>query len=133
MPLWLKGEPVIQSRIRFSYSEDCFGVFGGGTRLAMPKTICTPNTSSLKPSSGDTKGVLDYGVLGYPGYVIWAGMMGREDTRKKAFPRVQMGLSFAWMARLASECIVSFFCKPTLYNPRPLRCLYKPEGLVHGG
>ena len=36
-----------------------FEVFGGGTRLAMPKTICTPDTSSLKPGSGVTKGVLD--------------------------------------------------------------------------
>ena len=36
-----------------------FGVFGGGTRLAMPKTICAPDSSSLKPSSGATEGVLD--------------------------------------------------------------------------
>src|SRR3954467_15876825 len=27
---------------------------GGGTRLAMPKTICTPDSSSLKPGSGAT-------------------------------------------------------------------------------
>ena len=39
--------------------EDYFGVFGGGTRLAMPKTICAPDTSSLKPGSGATEGVLD--------------------------------------------------------------------------
>ena len=25
-----------------------YEVFGGGTRLAMPKTICAPDTSSLK-------------------------------------------------------------------------------------
>ena len=36
-----------------------FGIFGGGTHLAMPKTICMPDTSSLKPSSGPTEGVLD--------------------------------------------------------------------------
>ena len=36
-----------------------FGVFGEGTRLAMPKTICAPNSSSLKPGSGATEGVLD--------------------------------------------------------------------------
>ena len=36
-----------------------FGVFGVGTRLAMPKTICAPDSSSLKPGSGATKGVLD--------------------------------------------------------------------------
>ena len=36
-----------------------YGVFGGGTRLAMPKTICAPDSSSLQPSSGATKEVLD--------------------------------------------------------------------------
>ena len=36
-----------------------YGVFGGGTRLAMPKTICAPDSSSLKPGSGATEGVLD--------------------------------------------------------------------------
>ena len=36
-----------------------YGVFGGGTRLAMPKKICTPDSSSLKPGSGATEGVLD--------------------------------------------------------------------------
>ena len=30
-----------------------------GTRLAMPKKICAPDTSSLKPGSGATEGVLD--------------------------------------------------------------------------
>ena len=36
-----------------------YEVFGGGTRLAMPKTICVPDSSSLKPGSGATEGVLD--------------------------------------------------------------------------
>ena len=41
-----------------------------------------PNTtSSLKASLGATEGVLDYGVPGRPGYVTWAGLVGREDTR----------------------------------------------------
>ena len=43
----------------FVTSEDCVGVFGEGTRLAMPKTVCAPDTSSLKPGSGATEGVLD--------------------------------------------------------------------------
>ena len=43
----------------FSVFEDYFEVFGGGTRLAMPKKIRAPNTLSLKPSSGATEGVLD--------------------------------------------------------------------------
>ena len=36
-----------------------YGVFGGGTRLAMRKTICASDSSSLKPGSGATEGVLD--------------------------------------------------------------------------
>ena len=36
-----------------------YEVFGGGTRLAMPKTIGAPESSSLKPGSGATEGVLD--------------------------------------------------------------------------
>ena len=36
-----------------------YEVLGGGTRLAMPKTICVPDSSSLKPGSGATEGVLD--------------------------------------------------------------------------
>ena len=36
-----------------------YGVFGEGTHLAMPKTICAPDPSSLKPGSGATEGVLD--------------------------------------------------------------------------
>ena len=34
-------------------------VIDGGTRLAMPKRIYAPNTSSLKTGSGATEGVLD--------------------------------------------------------------------------
>ena len=36
-----------------------YGVFGEGTRLAMSETICVPDSSSLKPGSGATEGVLD--------------------------------------------------------------------------
>ena len=43
----------------FVSSEDYLEVFGRGTYLAMPKTICAPDTSALKPSSGATEGVLD--------------------------------------------------------------------------
>ena len=35
------------------------GVFGDGTRLAMSKTICALDSSSLKPGLGATEGVLD--------------------------------------------------------------------------
>ena len=36
-----------------------YGVFGEGTRLAMPKTICEPDSSSLKLGSRATEGDLD--------------------------------------------------------------------------
>ena len=39
--------------------EDRVGIFGEGTRLAMPKTIFVPDSSSLKPGSGATEGVQD--------------------------------------------------------------------------
>ena len=47
-----------------------YEVLGGGTRLAMPKTICVPDLSSLKPGSGATEGVLDEGVSGWPDYTF---------------------------------------------------------------
>ena len=46
-------------------------------------------TSSLKASSGATEGVLDYGVLGEPAYLTWAGLTGREDVEPKAFSHVR--------------------------------------------
>ena len=48
-----------------------YELFGGGTHLAMPKTICAPDSSSFKPGSGATEGVLDKGVSGQPDYVLW--------------------------------------------------------------
>ena len=36
-----------------------YELFGGGTRLEMPKTIYAPDSSSLKPGLGATEGVLD--------------------------------------------------------------------------
>ena len=48
-----------------------YEVFGGGTCLAMPKTIYASDSSSLKPCSGATEGVLDQGVSGQPDYILW--------------------------------------------------------------
>ena len=47
-----------------------YGVLEEGTRLAMPKTICAPDSSSLKSGSGATEGVLDKGVSGQPDYIL---------------------------------------------------------------
>ena len=52
-------ETILQSRTLSLCSNIFYEVFGGGTRLAMPKTICAPGSSSLKPGSGATEGVLD--------------------------------------------------------------------------
>ena len=46
-----------------------------------------------------TKGVQDYGVLECPGYVIWAGLMGRGDIRRKTFP--VSGWDSPWRGRQA--------------------------------
>ena len=58
-------------------------VFGDGTRPAMPKTICAPDSSSLKPGSGATEGVLDKGVSGQPDYILWLDYwtMKIQDSR----------------------------------------------------
>ena len=72
---------ILQSRTLPLVFTNFYEELGGGTRLAMLKTICAPDTSPLKPGSGATEGVLDYGVSGRPGYVTWAGLMGHEDTR----------------------------------------------------
>ena len=57
--LWWYVELIFADPDTAYVFDDYFGVFGEGTRLAMPKTICAPDSSSLKPGSGATKGVLD--------------------------------------------------------------------------
>ena len=52
MSVTLNGKPDTNLYNRY------FEEFGEGTCLAMPKTICAPDSSSLKPSSGATEGVL---------------------------------------------------------------------------
>ena len=69
----------LQSTI-FNVKAELYGI-QWGTRLAKAEDMKPDTTSSLKASSGATEGVLDYGVLGEPSYVTWAGLMGREDTR----------------------------------------------------
>ena len=49
----LNGKPSMTLRIKH------FEVYGGRTRLAMPKTINALDTSSLKSGLGATEGVLD--------------------------------------------------------------------------
>ena len=77
---------VLQNRTRSLCSKVVLGVFGGGTRLAMSKTICASDTSSLKTGSGATEGVLDYGVPGRPGYVTWAELMAVKIQDRRPSP-----------------------------------------------
>ena len=49
----------------------CFGVFEGGTRLAMSKKICEPDTSSLKLGQGLLR---EFWIRGSPGVrAMWHG------------------------------------------------------------
>ena len=101
---------VLQSRTRLRYSEFSLEVFGVGTRLAMPKTICAPDSSSLKPGSGATEGVLDKGVSGQPDYMLWPDCWTMKIQRLKTSSRVRMGLFFAWKASLAIRMIDLLLC-----------------------
>ena len=106
------------------------GVFGEGTRLAMPKTICTLDSSSLKPRSRATEGVFHWGVLGQPDYILWPyyWTVKIQDTRL----RPVSGLDSPLRGRQAWQFgYVDFLPRNRLHvNPSPLWCLYKPERLV---
>ena len=76
----------------------------------MPKTIWAPDSSSLKPGSGATEGVLEKGVLGCPAYYPWAGLVGCEDMKAKDCTCVRIGFSLSWKASLATNYEDSFLC-----------------------
>ena len=57
--LWLCVVLVLQIRTRSLRPKTILEYSERETRLAMSKTICAPDTSSLKPGSGATEGVLD--------------------------------------------------------------------------
>ena len=57
--MWMCDATFIRKPATILVFKIFYEVFGGGTHLAMPKTICAPDSSSLKPSSGVTEGVLD--------------------------------------------------------------------------
>ena len=63
-----------------------FGVFGGGTRLTMLKTIYALDSSSLKPGSGATQGVLDKGVSGQPDYMLWLDYWTMKIQDRRLLP-----------------------------------------------
>ena len=68
------------------------GVFGGGTRLAMPKTILCAGLIVIEAWFGGYRGSPGLGGL------RTAGLLDYEDTRLKTLSRVRMGLYLAWKA-----------------------------------
>ena len=73
-----------------SVFEIYLGVFRDGTRLAMSKTICALDSSSLKRGSAATEGVLDKGVSGQPDYIH------RPDYRSVKIQDSRLWLVSGW-------------------------------------
>ena len=74
------------------------GIFGGGTRLAMPKTILRAGLIVIEAWFRGYCGSPGLGVLWTAGLSPLAGLLDYEDTRLKTSSRVRMGLYLAWKA-----------------------------------
>ena len=74
------------------------GVFGGGTRLAMPKTILRAGLIVVEAWFRGYCGSPGLGGLRTAGLSPSAGQLDYEDTRLKTSSRVRMGLYLAWKA-----------------------------------
>ena len=74
------------------------GVFGGGTRLAMPKTILRVGLIVIEAWFRGYCGSPRLGGLRTAGLSPLAGLLDYEDTRLKTSSRVRMGLYLAWKA-----------------------------------
>ena len=74
-----------------------FEVFGEGTHLAMPKTICA-GLIVIEAWFKGYCGSLGLGGLRTTGLSPLAGLLDYEDTRLKTSSRVRMGLYLAWKA-----------------------------------
>ena len=76
-----------------------YGVFGGGTRRAMPKTILRAGLIIIESWFRGYRGSPGLGGLRTAGLSPLARLLDYEDTRLKTLSRVQMGLS--WRGRQA--------------------------------
>ena len=74
------------------------GVFGGGTRLAMPKTTLRAELIVIEAWFGGYRGSPGLGGLRTARLYPLAGLLDYEDTRLKTSSRVRMGLYLAWKA-----------------------------------
>ena len=74
------------------------GVFGGGTRLAMPKTTLRAGLIVIEAWFRGYCGSPGLGSLRIAGLSPLARLLDYEDTRLKTSSRVRMGLYLAWKA-----------------------------------
>ena len=74
------------------------GIFGGGTRLAMPKTILRAGLIVIEAWFRGYCGSPGLGGLRIAGLSPLAGLLDYEDTRLKTSSHVWMGLHLAWKA-----------------------------------
>ena len=73
------------------------------------------------------------GSSGVRPVIYWARLLGCEDMKAEDRTWVQIGLSLARKASLATDYEDSFLCNRLYVNPRSPQCLYKPEGIVRKG
>ena len=74
------------------------GVFGGGTRLAMPNTTLRAGLIVIGAWFRGYRGSPGLGGLRTAGLYPLAGLLDYEDSRLKTSSRVRMGLYLAWKA-----------------------------------
>ena len=78
-----------------------YKLFGGGTRLAMPKTTLRAGLIVIEAWFRGYCWSPGLGGLRTAGLSPLAGLLDYEDTRLKTSSRVRMGLSLVWKASLA--------------------------------
>ena len=122
-----KGESHLDTVYVF---DNHFGVFEGGTSLAMPKTILRARLIVIEAWFRGYWGSPGLGGIRTAGLYTSFGLLKREDTRHKTPARVRMGLSFVWKTSLAIRILYFLPCNRLHVNPSPLQCLYKLERMV---
>ena len=74
------------------------GVFGGGTRLVMPKTTLHAGLIIIEAWFGGYRGSPRLGGIRTAGLYPLARLLDYEDTRLKTSSRIRMGLDMALKA-----------------------------------
>ena len=82
------------------------GIFGGGTRLAMPKTILHARLIVIEAGLGATVGVLDQGVSGQLDYLHWPDCQTMKIQDRRL--RLVSGQDSTWRGRQARQYIYGY-------------------------